>query len=238
MDPVPETSTTRRAGRTAGFTAGFAVGGTVGDDSGRHRHTTTSGEGEDTPVGDGQDDHGDAPPRGSGDSSDPYAPPREDRDHPFGPAQPSYGVGAGKPEERGHGRDPRDGREARGPEGEEKKPGDAGGRRALFWAIGGVAISFLAPPVGLVAILVALVLGIKAQRRASAAGEPAPGAVPAIIIGAVGAVVALVLTVVVLVFLPELLAYQDCMSGANTTIARNECRATLDDALRARIGLG
>lgn len=114
---------------------------------------------------------------------------------------------------------------------------ERGGRRALMWSVIGLVVVIPLPVLGIFLVILGLVLGVRAHRRARRAGVAAPGAVPAIVIGSIGAVVALVLGVLGVIFWDQLRTYSECMAGAVTNTARSDCREALEAGVRQRIGV-
>jgi hypothetical protein len=103
--------------------------------------------------------------------------------------------------------------------------------RMVVVAIAGLAAALVAPPVGAVLGLLALVL--VARARAAAPGlRVAMAAVAglAVVLGVVVSIGAWVLRT-------EISEYRACAQGANTLIARQTCQDALDAALRERLGL-
>jgi hypothetical protein len=93
----------------------------------------------------------------------------------------------------------------------------------------GTAVLFF--PLALVLGPAAVILGIRAQRRAQRKRGRAPGAVGGIVCGAIGAILATGAAALVLLLFDEFNDYADCRSGANTEIAKQAC----EDQLRARL---
>lgn len=153
---------------------------------------------------------------GSQEEHDPYAPPPHD--------EPARGPGPG-PGTPPH---PPQLRQRAGP-----VLGD--GRRALVLAALGVLLLVPVLPAGAVLSLAGLVLGIRALRAAGAARGTAPGAVPAVVLGALGSAAAVVLLLAAAVLWPQIRDYRDCISGANTEIAKDVCRVDLERATPGRV---
>ena len=78
-------------------------------------------------------------------------------------------------------------------------------------------------PVGIVLDIAAIALGFRARRRAAKAGGTAPFSAPAVVIGGIGLAFASGLLAFTAIFFDEFRAYQSCISGANTEVARQEC---------------
>jgi hypothetical protein len=180
---------------------------------------------------------------------DPYGPPPEDgtgfpRPADGPPAQPpsdrpvetpppygqppSYGAPSGQLLDSGTGQDwPPD-----------RTPGsvDPGGRRALLFAVAGAVMSVVFFPVGIVLDVAAIVLAFRARRRAAKAGGTAPMSAPAVVIGGIGLAFASGLLAFTAIFFDEFRAYQLCMSGANTEVARQECNDEFRIDVENRLG--
>lgn len=113
-------------------------------------------------------------------------------------------------------------------------PAARAGRTALLVAITGVGMTVVLYPVGLVLNVAAVILGVRARRRARSAGFRAPAAAAAISLGACSTV--FVLSMVALLG-PQLARYQECMSGANTEIAKQNCEAAFVRDVEQRFGV-
>jgi len=97
-----------------------------------------------------------------------------------------------------------------------------------------VGLTIVLFPVGLVLDATAVVLGLRARKRAREAGIRAPGALAAVVLG----VSSTVLLIGVLAVLgPQLSSYSQCLSGANTEIAKENCRRSLIQELERRFGI-
>jgi len=113
-------------------------------------------------------------------------------------------------------------------------PAARAGRLAMLVGIAGVGMTILLFPVGLMLDAVAVLLGTRARKRGREAGVRAPGALAAIILGASSGAVALA---VLAVLGPQLVTYSECLSGANTEIAKQNCRDALFEQLEQRFGI-
>ncbi|MWA06321.1 hypothetical protein F8568_039465 [Actinomadura sp. LD22] len=103
-------------------------------------------------------------------------------------------------------------------------PVERTGRRALWLGVVALVTSLFFYPLGLVLGVAALVIGIRARRRARTARAVAPGAVPGIVLGSVGLAFS-ALSVALTVFLwPELSGYQECLGAANTGTDKTACK--------------
>ncbi len=83
----------------------------------------------------------------------------------------------------------------------------------------------------------AVVLGIRTSRATQRAGTSGvTTAVVGLTIGALSLLLAGLVTLMLVVFWPELSALRECLSGANTSIAQQECERTFIDAVTTRTG--
>lgn len=138
--------------------------------------------------------------------------------------------------------DPGGGRPAP-PFGKPSEPGapgrdapDRGGRLSLLLGVPGLLMSFFIFPIGLVLDLAAIVTGVRALRRSGRGRTGIREAVAGIVLGSVGFVFAALFAVVLAVFGNEMLTYRECMAGANTISAREDCQAQLENAVQERLG--
>jgi hypothetical protein len=115
-------------------------------------------------------------------------------------------------------------------------PVDPGGRRALLFAVAGAVMSVVFFPIGIVLDVAAIVLAFRARRRAAKAGGTAPMSAPAVVIGGIGLAFASGLLAFTGIFFDEFRAYQSCMSGANTEVARQECNDEFRIDVENRLG--
>jgi hypothetical protein len=166
------------------------------------------------------------------DPRDPYRPPSDAGGTPPSSPPPAPGTPPGAPGPPGPGPPPRPARTtAKAP---ADHPAARAARTALLVAVIGVGMTLVLPPAGLVLDATAVLLGVRARRRARKDALRAPGAATAIVLGA--SCIALVLAVVT-VLGPQLSTYSACMSGANTEIAKQNCRTTLIQELERRYGV-
>lgn len=124
---------------------------------------------------------------------------------------------------------------------------DRGGLVALFLGLCAVVLSIeimnlmmnapvfavLAPIAGAAAII----LGVRARRRARANAHRAPGTVGGIVLGVVGLAFSALLFGSLAVMWPEFSAFRNCTNGANTITAQRDCNHTFTERLRKRAGL-
>ncbi|MCU0264505.1 MAG: hypothetical protein MUC45_00075 [Actinomycetia bacterium] len=111
------------------------------------------------------------------------------------------------------------------------------GRVVLAAGLAAMVLAVVVFPVGFAVGLGAVLAGRRTLRAARRAGRPAPGMVAAgITFGAVAMLLAALVTAVLVWLWPEVSAYQDCMAGANTELARTACEDALLDSLGERLG--
>jgi len=115
-------------------------------------------------------------------------------------------------------------------------------RRRAFVALGlglssPVLVVIGGVPFGLVAGVVAIVLGRRVRHAARAADERAPAqATVGLVGGVVGCAIVALVAVVVAVLWPQVSRYVSCERGAITTIAQQACQSQLQQALQHRFG--
>jgi hypothetical protein len=125
------------------------------------------------------------------------------------------------------------------PPGSAKPVGEAerGGWRALWLGGGGVLLAIFFAPLGLVAGVAALVVGVQARGRARRNRGAAPGAVGGIVLGTIGLVFS-AFTLAMTAFLwHELSGYQQCLNGANTNADRQTCQQTWFPRIEQKLNL-
>ncbi|GAA3982161.1 hypothetical protein GCM10023085_75520 [Actinomadura viridis] len=110
-----------------------------------------------------------------------------------------------------------------GPAGPDGGP-DRSGWRALWLGGGALLLTPFFFPVGLFLGIAALVVGIRARRRAGRRRVGAPGAVGGIVLGAIGLAMASFWFAVTAFLWTELNGYQTCLTSANTTTDEKNCR--------------
>ena len=123
------------------------------------------------------------------------------------------------------------------------------GLLALLLAIGGLLIATALPAAGVVIMAFALVRAVRSIRASrqqpvqTAQGMTlvrgrAPGtAIVALVLGVFGCLAGLLMVVVMAVFNTELNAYQKCMEGANTILAKESCEQELLGKLQRRFNM-
>jgi multisubunit Na+/H+ antiporter MnhB subunit len=84
----------------------------------------------------------------------------------------------------------------------------------------------------------AIWLGVIANRRARRSGTARPrGAISGIVLGGFGLAFSALWLLVLAVFWPQLTAYYNCMSGANTVAAQQVCRTHLNNSVGSEISV-
>ena len=101
--------------------------------------------------------------------------------------------------------------------------GFCGAMLATVLAPGGVTRALILAPAGLALTIAAIVIGIRALRRARGRQVKAPGAVGGLLLGGLGAVAACMVFASFAVFGNTLTAYQKCLGSALTHQARQDC---------------
>jgi hypothetical protein len=114
---------------------------------------------------------------------------------------------------------------------------DRSGLRALWLGIGALVLTPFFFPVGLVLGIAALIIGIRARKRAGQARATAPGALPGIILGSIGLAMATIWLAVTVTLWPELSGYQECLSSANTTTDETACQDRYFAEIESKLGL-
>lgn len=85
---------------------------------------------------------------------------------------------------------------------------------------------------------VAIWLGITATRTARRRGTARPrGAVSAIVLGGFGVALSALWLLVLAVFWPQLTTYYNCMNGANTVAAQQDCHNQLNSSVGGEISV-
>jgi hypothetical protein len=105
--------------------------------------------------------------------------------------------------------------------------GERGGWRSLWLAGGALLVMFFAPPVALAFAVAALIVGIRARRRARRSQTMAPGAVAGVVMGGIGLGLSALLVVMQIIFWPELKSYLSCREASNTISDQQHCKETL-----------
>jgi hypothetical protein len=113
-------------------------------------------------------------------------------------------------------------------------------RFALLSAVAAPLVTMLALPLsaipGAAFGIGAIVLGIRERRASSRAGRTEAGGIVAIVLGSMGIALVSVIGAFYAVFWDQLSNYQDCLGGANTIAAENDCREQLESEVMRRLG--
>ncbi len=118
---------------------------------------------------------------------------------------------------------------------------EPGGARALVLVFAGLAAASMLLPFGVVGLafeIAAIVVGVRALRRARAAGRRAPGALAAVVAGSAATLVLLGMLAFVALFYEEYRAYETCLGRALTEAAKGECRDTFEREIGPRLRVG
>ena len=84
----------------------------------------------------------------------------------------------------------------------------------------------------------AIWLGVRANRRARRGGTARPrGTISGIVLGGFGLAFSMLWLLVLAVFWPQLSAYYNCMSGANTVTAQQACHTQLTNSIGGEISV-
>jgi hypothetical protein len=118
---------------------------------------------------------------------------------------------------------------------------ERGGTRALLLSIAGLLLLFLPFPgialIGLALLIVGVVKGVRARRRARRILTRAPGAIPAVVIGAIGLALAATGIVLGAIVATEFNDYQKCRSSALTITDRQTCQDRYFPAIERKLHL-
>ena len=123
---------------------------------------------------------------------------------------------------------------------EERRQTEPGGGRALLVAISGIVLSSVLLPWGVLGLaleIAAIVIAVRALRRAKAAGRVAPGAHAAIVAAGMALAFFVLALAFVGIFYDEWNTYRTCLDRAITGTARDACRTEFDHAVRDRLGI-
>ena len=86
--------------------------------------------------------------------------------------------------------------------------------------------------------MAAIWLGVTANSKARHSGTARPrGAVGGVVLGALGLAFSALWLLVLAVFWPQLNAYYNCLSGANTVTAQQHCHTQLTNSVGGEIGV-
>jgi hypothetical protein len=123
---------------------------------------------------------------------------------------------------------------------EERRQSEPGGGRALLLAISGIVLSSVLLPWGVLGLaleIAAIVIAVRALRRAKAAGRVAPGAHAAIVAAGMALAFFVLALAFVGIFYDEWNTYRTCLDRAITGTARDACRTEFDHDVRDRLGI-
>lgn len=118
-----------------------------------------------------------------------------------------------------------------------RSPADVAGRWAL--ALGGAALLLMIvfPPGAPVPAIAALIVGVRARRRARRNSTVSRGALAGVVMGAVGLVVSIPLAATQIVFWGELHRYLDCRESAITISDEQACKDTFLREVETKLNL-
>ncbi|GAA2085891.1 DUF4190 domain-containing protein [Actinomadura alba] len=106
----------------------------------------------------------------------------------------------------------------------QPRPADRGGWQALWLGVLAALLTVFFAPLGLVAAIAALVIGVRARRRAKRNSGTAPGAIAGIVLGGIGLAFSAFSLVLTVILWPEMSGYQECLGKANTNSDKQTCR--------------
>jgi hypothetical protein len=161
----------------------------------------------------------------AGDESIVWGPPARPDDPPFGAPQATRAAGSWGA------RSPLSGAARAAPDAV-----DRGGVIALMLGVAGIFFVIF-PPLGLAFGILSIRAAVRARRRAAADGIVAPGAGAGLATGIAATIASTIVMIVAVLFFSELRDYQDCMAGANTNTAEDDCRDQLNTAIERRLGI-
>lgn len=113
--------------------------------------------------------------------------------------------------------------------------GGEAGRRALLLSIGAVALTMLAPTLGLALGVLSIVLSVRAWRALSRKRLPLVTPVLGVIVSTVTIFIAAGMVWVQTYFGNELGAYTECMKGAGTGTSQQVCLDQLERAVERKL---
>ncbi|MBW8486936.1 DUF4190 domain-containing protein [Actinomadura parmotrematis] len=105
-------------------------------------------------------------------------------------------------------------------------------RRAAWLGVGGLLITLIFMPLGLILSIAGLVLGLRARRSV----RHLAGATTGIVTGAVGVLLSLASIAVLLYISPQVSDLNDCLDAANTVADEQQCRDTYVPKIEKRLG--
>jgi hypothetical protein len=116
--------------------------------------------------------------------------------------------------------------------------GDRAGRWALALGSAAVLLMIVFPPAAPVPAAAALVVGIRARRRARRAAHPAGrGTLAGVVMGSIGLAISIPLGTTQILLWGELHRYISCREAANTITDQQACRDTFMREVERRLNL-
>ena len=108
----------------------------------------------------------------------------------------------------------------------------------LALGLGNLRRGVLVAVLTLLFAVTAIGLGVSARRRSQRSGKGRPrGAVSGIVLGGFGLAFSALWLLILAVFWPQLSAYYNCMSGANTVAAQQACHAQFTNSVGNEINI-
>jgi hypothetical protein len=123
------------------------------------------------------------------------------------------------------------------PPGGRQGAGERGGWRAMWLGGGALLVMFFAPPVALVLAIAALIVGVRARRRARRVKAMAPGAVVGVVMGGVGLCLSVLLVTMQIILWNEVKGYLECREAANTISDQQQCKDAFFSGVERRLDL-
>ncbi|RJL23644.1 hypothetical protein [Bailinhaonella thermotolerans] len=118
-----------------------------------------------------------------------------------------------------------------------QQPVETEGRRSLLLGVAGLVLTVVMLPVGLALDVLALLIGLRARRRARRDGHRLATARWAIVLAVIGLVIGIPALATQAYMWNEVVAYNDCVTGANTIAAENACVDGLEKAFEKKFSL-
>jgi CDP-diglyceride synthetase len=108
----------------------------------------------------------------------------------------------------------------------------------LMLGLGNLRRGIFVAVLTLVFAAVAIWLGVTANRKARRNGTARPrGGVSGVVLGVFGLAISALWLMVLAVFWPQLSAYYNCMSGANTVTAQQACHDQFTDSVGSEMSI-
>ncbi|SDH49832.1 hypothetical protein SAMN05421505_11713 [Sinosporangium album] len=114
------------------------------------------------------------------------------------------------------------------------RPAEETGRRALLLSLAALALTFALPLAGVAMALLALGAASRARTALRAAGKPKTTALAGFTISVVALVLSASATLFQVYFGDQLLAYSECLKGAGTISAQQQCFSQFEAAMKAK----